>query len=166
MRILSRAGSVVLLALIVSAAQAEPIDALKPMAFLAGHCWLGTFADGKQTDQHCFTWLYNGKALRDAHVVRSANHPDYAGETTYFWDSAKKRLEFFYLENLGGISRGTVETVPGAIVVPAAEFVGDGQAMTYRVRWTRQGDDAYEAWSESKDLTAWTTMFKVVMHRQ
>jgi hypothetical protein len=34
------------------AVTAEPIDALKPMAFLAGHCWKGDFADGKQTDEH------------------------------------------------------------------------------------------------------------------
>ena len=45
---------------------AEPIEALKPMAFLAGHCWKGDFADGKQTDEHCFQWLYGGKALRDS----------------------------------------------------------------------------------------------------
>ena len=36
-----------LLLLAPAAAPAEPIDALKPMAFLAGHCWKGQFADGK-----------------------------------------------------------------------------------------------------------------------
>ncbi len=44
-------------------AGAEPIEALKPMAFLAGHCWKGAFPDARQTDEHCFTWLYSGKAL-------------------------------------------------------------------------------------------------------
>ena len=33
---------------------AAPIEPLRPMAFLAGHCWKGDFADGKQTDEHCF----------------------------------------------------------------------------------------------------------------
>ena len=91
-------------------AAAEPIDALKPMAFLAGSCWKGEFPDGKQSDEHCFTWMYDGKALRDVHTVRAPGRPDYVGETTYFWDPASKRVEYLYVENHGGISRGTVDT--------------------------------------------------------
>jgi hypothetical protein len=37
-----------------AAAAPAPAELLKPMAFLAGHCWKGTFADGKTTDEHCF----------------------------------------------------------------------------------------------------------------
>jgi hypothetical protein len=33
----------------------------EPLAFLAEHCWQGTFADGKTTDKHCFSWVYGGK---------------------------------------------------------------------------------------------------------
>ena len=86
-----------------SAGVAAPIEPLRPMAFLAGHCWKGQFADGKQTDEHCFAWLYDGKALRDTHTVRAPGRPDYVGETTYYWDSASKRVEFVYIENLGGV---------------------------------------------------------------
>ena len=96
-----------LLLLASAAAFAEPIDALKPMAFLAGHCWKGQLADGKQTDEHCFQWLYDGRALRDTHTVRAPGRPDYVGETTYYFDSAAKRVDWLYIENLGGISRGT-----------------------------------------------------------
>ena len=39
-----------MLLLAASAAAAEPVDAFKPMAFLAGHCWKGQFADGKQSE--------------------------------------------------------------------------------------------------------------------
>ncbi|MEO8565370.1 MAG: hypothetical protein ABI541_03225, partial [Betaproteobacteria bacterium] len=38
-------------------AVSAPIEPLQPMAFLGGHCWKGDFADGKQSDEHCFTWL-------------------------------------------------------------------------------------------------------------
>ena len=72
-------------------AGAAPVDGLKPMAFLAGHCWKGTFPDGKQTDEHCFAWIVDGQALRDVHTVRAPGRPDYVGETTYYWDSAGKR---------------------------------------------------------------------------
>ncbi|HTD29679.1 MAG TPA: hypothetical protein VK660_09845 [Xanthomonadaceae bacterium] len=142
-----------------------PIDALKPMAFLAGHCWKGDFPGGKQTDEHCFQWLYDGKALRDTHTVRAPGKPDYVGETTYYWDSSARRVEFLYFENQGGISRGTMESTPQALVFPAAQYIADGDTMTYRVRWTLVDDATYEAWSEMQGPKGWTTMFKLTMKR-
>ena len=153
------------LALAGSATAAEPVAALKPMAFLAGHCWKGSLGDAGSTDEHCFAWLYDGKALRDTHTVRAPGRPDYVGETTYYWDSAGKRVEFLYVENLGGISRGTVESVPGALVFPATQYIEGGNAMTYRVRWTLVEDGLYEAWSEAQSKDGWTTMFKMKMRR-
>jgi hypothetical protein len=143
-----------------------PVDALKPMAFLAGHCWKGSFPDGKQTDEHCFQWLYDGRALRDTHTVRAPGRPDYIGETTYYWDSVARQVQFLYFENQGGISRGTMEATSGALIFPATQYVADGQAMTYRVRWTPIGDDAYEAWSEAQGPKGWATMFKVTLKRE
>ena len=144
---------------------AQPPDGLKPMAFLAGHCWKGEFPDNKQNDEHCFQWIYNGNALRDTHTVRSPGRPDYVGETTYYWDSGSKRVEYLYIENLGGISRGTMESTPGALVFPATQYVADGQSMTYRVRWTMIDDSTYEAWSEMQAKDGWVTMFRLTMKR-
>ncbi|HEY2862536.1 MAG TPA: hypothetical protein VGK37_02795 [Casimicrobiaceae bacterium] len=146
-------------------ATAAPIEPLQPMAFLAGHCWKGDFADGKQSDEHCFTWLYDGKALRDTHTVRAPGRTDYVGETTYYWDSAAKRVEYIYIENLGGVSRGSMQSTPEALVFPATQYVADGQSMTYRVRWTRLSDTSYQAWSEMQGKDGWTTMFKLTMKR-
>jgi len=146
-------------------ASAEPVDALKPMAFLADACWKGAFADGKQTDEHCFAWLYGGKALRDTHTVRAPGRPDYIGETTYYWDSAAKRVEYLYVENLGGISRGTMESAPPALVFPPAQYVEGGKAMTFRTRWTKIDETTYEAFAEMQDKEAWMPMFKLTMKR-
>jgi hypothetical protein len=143
----------------------QPVDALKPMAFLAGHCWNGVFPDKRQNDEHCFQWVYNGNALRDTHTVRAPGRPDYIGETTYYWDSGSKRVEFLYIENLGGVSHGTMESTPGALVFPPTQYVADGQSMTYRVRWTLISDSSYEAWSEMQVKDAWVTMFKITMKR-
>ena len=41
-----------------------------------------------------------------------------------------------------------MEATADALVFPPTRYVADGESMTYRVRWTRQGDDAYEAFSE------------------
>ena len=159
------AGVLVSAAAFSGSAAAAPIESLQPMAFLAGHCWKGDFPDGKQTDEHCFAWLYDGKALRDTHTVRTPGRPDYIGETTYYWDSAAKRVEFVYIENLGGISRGNMQSMPEALIFPPTQYVADGQAMTYRVRWTRLSDTSYEAWSEMQGKDGWTTMFKLTMKR-
>ena len=159
------AGALVSAAAFSGSAATAPIEPLQPMAFLAGHCWKGDFPGGKQTDEHCFSWLYDGKALRDTHTVRTPGRPDYVGETTYYWDSAAKRVEYIYIENLGGISRGNMQSTPEALVFPATQYVAEGQAMTYRVRWTRLSDTSYEAWSEMQGKDGWTTMFKLTMKR-
>jgi hypothetical protein len=62
-----------------------------------------------------------------------------------------------------GISRGSMQSTPGAGL--ATQYIADGQAMTYRVRWTRLSDTSYEAWSEMQGKDGWTTMFKLTMKR-
>ena len=148
-----------------AAAAAEPADLLKPMAFLAGHCWKGAFADGKTTDEHCFAWMYGGRVLRDTHVVRAPGKPDGIGESTYYVDSAGNRLEFLYIENGGGFSRGTVESLPEALLFPDTQYISDGEALVYRARWTRKDEKSYEAWSEAQTPDGWATMFKLVLKR-
>ena len=146
-------------------AAAQSIEPLKPMAFLAGYCWKGTFPDGKKTDTHCFEWMLGGKALRDVHTVRAAGRPDYVGETIYYFDSGSKRVEYLYVENLGGISRGTMESTPGVLVFPDAQYVEGGNAMTYRTRWTKVDDTSYEAFAEMQNKGNWAPMFKMTMKR-
>lgn len=145
---------------------AAPIDALQPMAFLAGSCWKGEFPGAQQTDEHCFQWLYGGSALRDVHTVRSPGRPDYVGETTYYYDSVAKRVEFIYIENGGGISRGTMEKAADGLWFPPTTYSVDGKTITYRVKWTPKGDDAYEAYSEMNIKDQWVTQFKLVLKRQ
>jgi hypothetical protein len=148
------------------AAHAQTPGPLAPMAFLAGHCWKGSMAVPGQTDEHCFAWLFGGVALRDTHVVRTPGQPDYAGESTYYYDSARKQVEYVYVENFGGISRGVVEPVAGALVFPPTQYVSDGQALTYRARWSIADARAYEAFSEILGPNgAWTTQFKVLLKR-
>jgi len=152
--------------LAAAAAHAEPAAPLQPMAFLAGHCWKGTFADGKRTDEHCFAWLLGGRALRDTHTVRTPGKPDYVGETTYFVDPATQRVHYVYIENQGGVSRGTMTSEPGVLSFPDSVYADADGPTTLRARWTQQGGDAYEAWNEYQDKGEWKTMLRIVMRRQ
>lgn len=56
-----RVRSLLILPLFSSLAAADASSVYGPLAFLVGHCWKGTFPGGKQTDEHCFSWIYDGK---------------------------------------------------------------------------------------------------------
>lgn len=144
---------------------AGPAPGYEPLAFLAEHCWKGTFPDGKQTDEHCFKWIYDGKFLRDVHTVVGSGHPDFRGESIYFYDSAAKTLEYLYIEDQGGVSRGVVATEADALVFPPTRYVEDGKTQTYRSRWQRVGENAYDVLTEFQSGEAWKEGFRVHMVR-
>jgi len=152
--------------LLAAGAHAAPVEALKPMAFLAGHCWKATFADGKTIDEHCFQWQYQGHVLRDVHTVRSPGRPDYVGETLYYYDSASAEVAFLYVENGGGYSRGNMIPDASGLDFPATDYVAAGKALRYRVRWTPTSEDSYLAHSEMQIDGKWITQFRLQLKKQ
>jgi len=138
----------------------------EPLAFLAEHCWQGTFADGKTTDKHCFSWVYGGKFLRDQHVVhRSAGQPDDFGESIYLWDAGARELQYLYIESGGGFSRGTVSGDGTTLVFPAATYHGPDGTETVRSRWQRSGNDGYDVVTEFQGKNGWMPGFALHMQR-
>jgi hypothetical protein len=55
---------------------------------------------------------------------------------------------------------------PGVLSFPEAVYADADGPTTLRARWTLQGGDAYEAWSEFQDKGEWKTMLRIVMRRQ
>jgi hypothetical protein len=155
----------VLLSIIPFLAAADPSVSYQPLAFLAGHCWTGTFPGGKQTDTHCFSWIYDGKFLRDQHTVRTPGKPDALGESIYFWDSAAKQIEYLYIESDGGYSRGAVSTDADSLVFPDTSFVENGKTQVYRSRWRRSADNAYDAITEFQTKNNWVPGFTIHLER-
>jgi hypothetical protein len=149
--------------LVPALAAASPAANYEPMKFLADHCWKGTFPDGHQTDEHCFTWVYGGRFLRDRHTVHDPGHPDYLGETTYLWNPTTGQIEYLYIESQGGFSRGTVSTDNNMLVFPATSDIEDGKTQTYRSRWQRAGSSAYDVVTEFQSGDSWVPGFKVHM---
>jgi hypothetical protein len=147
------------------AAGADVPNPYQPLAFLAGHCWKGTMPNGKQTDRHCFSWVYDGRFLRDQHVVHGDGQPDALGESIYFWNSADKQIEYLYIESQGGFSRGPVATDGAALVFPPTRYSENGETETYRSRWQPDGDKAYDVLTEFQVKDHWVTGFKVHMER-
>ncbi|HEX3913958.1 MAG TPA: hypothetical protein VHW71_10655 [Steroidobacteraceae bacterium] len=147
-------------------ALAAPDPAYEPLAYLAGHCWKGAFPGGRQTDEHCFSWIYGGKFLRDRHTVRAEGKADAMGESIYWWNPAAKQLEYLYIESGGCFSRGAVAIDEESLVFPETRFVEDGKVMMYRSRWQRSGAKAYEVVTEFQSKAGWAPGFKVHMEQQ
>jgi hypothetical protein len=143
---------------------AAPASPYAPLAYLVGHCWQGTFPDGKVTDTHCFSWIYGGKFIRDQHVVHhGAGSKDDLGESIYLWDAASGELQYLYIESAGGFSRGSVTAAPDALVFPPTHYSENGQQQTYRSRWKRSDDTAYDVVTEFLVRDQWQPGFTVHM---
>jgi hypothetical protein len=157
------AGAALAGAAVASGADPAP-SPYQPLAFLVGHCWRGTFPGGKVTDEHCFSWVYGGKFVRDQHVVRhGAGTPDELGESIYLWDAAAQQLQYLYIESDGGFSRGSLSAEGDALVFPPTHYAEHGQEQTYRSRWRRAGDGAYDVVTEFLTQGQWAPGFSVHM---
>jgi hypothetical protein len=152
------------LPLAVSASEVPP-SPYAPLAFLAGSCWQGTLPGGKEVDTHCFSWIYDGKFLRDRHTVHGAGHEDYLGESIYFWDAAAKGLQYLYIESAGGSNLGSVEASGDTLVFPDTSYQEGGHTQVYRSRWQHSGTDAYDVITEFKKKDLWVPGFSAHMER-
>lgn len=146
-----------------AARAAAPAPGYGALAFLVGHCWRGVFPEGKATDEHCFSWIYGGKFVRDEHVVRRSGEADAFGESIYLWNAASGQLEYLYIESAGGFSRGTVSGENDALVFPPTTYTEKGQTQIYRSRWQRSGDSAYDVMTEFQVDGRWVPGFGVHM---
>jgi hypothetical protein len=153
----------ILLSMLPFIAAAEPATPYQPLAFLAGHCWTGSFPGGKQTDTHCFSWIYDDKFLRDQHTVHTAGKPDALGESIYFWNSSAKQLEYLYIESDGGFSRGAVAVDADSLVFPDTTFAENGKTQVYRSRWRHSSENAYDAVTEFQTKNGWVLGFSIRM---
>lgn len=139
---------------------------LQPLSFLAGHCWSGELAGGEGRDTHCYSWIYDGKFLRDVHVVKGKGEP-YCGESIYHADPDDDAIHFTYYNSLGGISRGRLNVTPEGLRSPAEHYEGpDGSTMLIRSRLV-PGDNgqSYVSVSERERDGAWETARRVEFHQ-
>ena len=148
-----------LIALLLAAAQAaaQPPGAKGPLAMfdrLAGSCWTTNFVpvnasipSGDSLDTHCFSVLYDGQYVRDAHRVTRQGQVIYRGETTYSRDG--EQVEFVYLNSLGGVSRGTAIASPEGIQFTSIyRAPGEEKPKEIASRWRWSGPDSYDVWDD------------------
>jgi len=152
--------------LLPSAVPAQPQpDSFKSLEFVVGSCWLGTFPDGKQTDEHCFEWVYDKKLIRDRHVVRGGGGVLYQGETIYNWNPTAKRLEYVYWNSDGMAMPGQVEPMTDGVRF-LQQYPTDKGPIDMRVIWTRGGSDSYRVQTTMRSGDTWTTVNTMEMTRR
>lgn len=137
-------------------------DHFRPMEFLVGSCWIGTFPNSAATDEHCFEWVYDRKFIRDRHVVRNA--ATYEGETLYALKDKGQPVEYWYWSSSGGLSTGTMEPRGDRLEFPERHVRGD-TVIEIRSSWKRTGPDSFLITSERKRGTEWTTLWTMDMKR-
>ena len=152
--------------MLAAPASAREVSAhLKPLEFLVGSCWAGTFPDGRQVDTHCFTPAFNGNFIRDVHVVTGGNEA-YSGETIYRWDPETNVIRFVYFSLPGGFSQGEAHPGAEAIAFPDVHVARDGTRRKIDTVWTPDGPDAYKILSRIEDgRGGWREMLNMRMVR-
>jgi hypothetical protein len=140
-------------------------ERLSPIAFLAGHCWAGAFANGG-TDTHCFQPVYGGRFIRDVHEVKDPKTGKvvYGGETMYFWGSVEARIRFIYWNSAGGVSEGTVLR-EGDRLTFAERHADAGQEQQMRNFWTQEGPDQYSVTTQRLKDGVWETSFTMTLRK-
>jgi len=84
----------------------------EPIAFLVGGVWRGELPPGPNDTPISIEmraeWLLNhqGIGFNSTYVGNDSRMPYASG--SYFWNAAKQRLVFFYSDNEGGLTEGTV----------------------------------------------------------
>ena len=137
---------------------------LKPLSFLVGHCWTGTFPGGKTTDTHCFEPMLGGQFVRDRHRVAGAKTP-YEGETVYWWDKTSNRIAYTYWASDGGVSSGTAQPEGETIVFPEEYKGKDGGTQSMRSVWKRSGENSYDVIVSKKTADGWQETWRMTLRR-
>lgn len=137
-----------------------------PLGRLAGSCWTGR-VPGDLPDVHCFTWQWEGRFLRDRHVVEaSGDGADYEGETLYAWDPEQGRVVFTYWSSDGAVTRGEAIFDAGAdeIVFPE-RHASDQGVREIRSVWRFTGPDRYETVVEELRDGEWRLLWRNAYER-
>lgn len=166
---MARTASIVTVLVVVATGQfAAGQDAsprpLASLAWLAGSCWTGTFADGRTKDLVCYEWMLGGTFLRSRHRVVGGAGP-YEGETVLGHNSGTGKLEYTYFSSAGAIMRGEISPVENGLDFPAATVEMGGETIKIRSAWRRDGEDRYVATSERFAGGEWTPFMRIEFAR-
>jgi hypothetical protein len=108
--------------------------------------------------------VYDGRFLRDRHIVRGGEKP-YRGETLYYWDAAEKAIAYIYFNSDGGVSRGLARSEGDTLVFPSERYTDGGTTREFGTTWKREADDRYVAVTRELKDGQWREAWRVDFRR-
>lgn len=135
----------------VAAETPAPFAAIAP---LVGHCWRAPMSEPGMFDLQCFEWMFDGKFVRNTHVVTNPK-PIYSGETIYRLDPETKRLGFHYFTSTGALSQGHLQPADNGYLVPETHVGADGRRTELRSRFEILDATHFRVRTEVLEGEAW-----------
>jgi hypothetical protein len=131
----------------LGAAAPAPLPPYAPLQSFVGGTWSAALPAGKdgapRSIELVFTWAQNHQGIRfDSSFVSGTQRVPYVSGM-YAWDAATKKLEMFYSDSEGSLTRGPVTLADGVLVHDLTESDSDGTVDLLQVRIAKVGQDAF-----------------------
>lgn len=165
------AASLLILLLLTSAAHAQtPSDPLAPFGWfkdMAGHCWSGTYPDGKTSDTQCYS-LQFGRLLRGT-IELSGLHgsqpvANFQGDSVYAWNPKTNRAQYTFWASDGTYGSGEMYREGDQLIFPPTGNADSPSAM--RSVWRRVDADSFIVAREKRQGDTWSKVFEVTYRRR
>jgi hypothetical protein len=124
-----------------------PLPPYAPLESLVGGTWSAVLPAGKdgapRTIELVFRWAQNHQGIRfDSSFVSAGERTPYVSGM-YAFNAATKKLEMFYSDSEGSLTRGPVTLADGVLVHDLTESDSDGTVDMIQVRIAKFGQDAF-----------------------
>jgi hypothetical protein len=155
--------------LLTSAAHAQaPADPLTQFAWLkdlAGHCWSGTYPDGKVSDTQCYSVQFD-RLLRGTIKVTGTvgNQPiNFEGDSVYAWNAKANRVQYTLWARDGSYGTGEMYAEGEYLIFPPVATADSRHEM--RAVWARIDADSFMVTREQRQDGVWTKILEVTYRR-
>jgi len=156
--------------LIACAVRAQtPGDPLEPFGWfrdMAGHCWSGTYPDGKTSDTQCYSVQF-GRLLRGTIKLSGmhGNSPveNFEGDSVYAWNQKTNRAQYTFWASDGTYGTGEMYREGDRLIFPPTAAADSPGAM--RSVWRRVDADSFIVAREKRQGGTWSKVFEVTYRR-
>ncbi len=144
-------------------------DPLAPFGWfkdMAGHCWSGTYPDGKTSDTQCYSVQF-GRLLRGT-IKLSGVHgsqavDNFEGDSVYAWNPKANRAQYTFWASDGTYGTGEMYREGERLIFPPTGNADSPAAV--RSVWHRVDADSFVVTREKRQGETWSKVFEVTYRR-
>lgn len=134
---------------------------------MAGHCWSGTYPDGRTSDTQCYSAQF-GRLLRGS-IKLSGMHgskqvDNFEGDSVYAWNPKAKRVDYTFWASDGTYGTGEMFLEGEQLIFPAPGGA-DSTAGGMRSVWRRVDVNSFVVTREKRQGDTWVRVLEVTYRR-